>query len=307
MIKSMTGFGRAEYADADRKIIIEMKSVNHRFSEFSIKMPKRLARYEIELKNLLKENIERGKVDVFITYENLKSSDVAVRYNKDIAEEYLRGIAELRSDMEDFASNSFYEDISIDTDEAIRPAALARFPEVFTLEENVNDDEDETLQALKKVMKEAICAFTAARETEGENLKADMMDKLLRMDELVSELESMQPELTEAYRSRLREKIASLLGDANIDESRIAMEVTLYADKIAVDEEITRLKSHISSSIDILKKGGSAGRKMDFIIQEMNREANTTLSKSDSIRVTDIGIELKTLIEKLREQVQNIE
>ncbi len=292
MIRSMTGFGRSETVDDEKKIIIEMKSVNHRYSDFTIKMPRRFNRYEAEMRNVLKENIERGKVDVFITFESLKKSNFSVRYNRDIAIEYFNYLSDMRQDFK--------------LTEDFKPTVLARFPEVLTLEEDFDAD-DELYPDLEKALRDAIANFTKAREVEGENLKNDMLSKLTRMSELVAIIEEMSPRLIEEYKQKLMQKISELMGDNQVDEARVMTEVTIYADKIAVDEEITRLKSHVSSCQNILNEGGAVGRKMDFIIQEMNREANTILSKSDSLKVTDIGIELKTIIEKIREQVQNIE
>ncbi len=292
MIRSMTGFGRSETVDDEKKIIIEMKSVNHRYSDFTIKMPRRFNRYEAEMRNVLKENIERGKVDVFITFESLKKSNYTVRYNRDIATEYINHLSDMRQDFK--------------LTEDFKPTVLARFPEVLTLEEDFDAD-DELYPDLEKALRDAIANFTKAREVEGENLKNDMLAKLSRMSELVAIIEEMSPRLIEEYKQKLMQKISELMGDNQVDEARVMTEVTIYADKIAVDEEITRLKSHVSSCQNILNEGGAVGRKMDFIIQEMNREANTILSKSDSLKVTDIGIELKTIIEKIREQVQNIE
>ena len=292
MIRSMTGFGRSETGDDEKKIIIEMKSVNHRYSDFTIKMPRRFNRYEAEMRNVLKENIERGKVDVFITFESLKKSNYTVRYNRDIATEYINHLSDMRQDFK--------------LTEDFKPTVLARFPEVLTLEEDFDAD-DELYPDLEKALRDAIANFTKAREVEGENLKNDMLSKLTRMSELVAIIEEMSPRLIEEYKQKLMQKISELMGDNQVDEARVMTEVTIYADKIAVDEEITRLKSHVSSCQNILNEGGAVGRKMDFIIQEMNREANTILSKSDSLKVTDIGIELKTIIEKIREQVQNIE
>ena len=292
MIRSMTGFGRSETVDDEKKIIIEMKSVNHRYSDFTIKMPRRFNRYEAEMRNVLKENIERGKVDVFITFESLKKSNFSVRYNRDIATEYFNYLSDMRQDFK--------------LTEDFKPTVLARFPEVLTLEEDFDAD-DELYPDLEKTLRDAIANFTKAREVEGENLKNDMLAKLSRMSELVAIIEEMSPRIIEEYKQKLTQKISELMGDNQVDEARVMTEVTIYADKIAVDEEITRLKSHVSSCQNILNEGGAVGRKMDFIIQEMNREANTILSKSDSLKGTDIGIELKTIIEKIREQVQNIE
>ena len=292
MVRSMTGFGRGEYTDEMIRITVEMKAVNHRYSDFTIKMPRSFNEYETKLRNILKEDIARGKVDVFITLNKLKGSDVTVKYNEEVAAEYISYLKEIHKKY-DFA-------------DGMTEAVVARLPEVFTLEEKETDTE-EIYPKLEMALREALQKFLTAREKEGENLKADMLEKLDRMRFLVSEIEKLSPGIVEEYRNKLKEKIADLLGDTSIDESRIAMEVTMYADKICVDEEITRLKSHVDRTKDVLEAGGAVGRSLDFIIQEMNREANTILSKSDELKVTDMGIELKTLIEKLREQIQNIE
>ena len=292
MIRSMTGFGRGEYTDDLISITVEMKAVNHRYSDFTIKMPKSFNEYETALRNILKEDIARGKVDVYITMRKLKGSDVVVKYNEEVAAEYISYLKEIHKKY-DFA-------------DGMTEAVVARLPEVFTLEEK-EDNTEELYPKLEAALREALKRFIESRETEGENLKVDMLEKLSRMNELVLEIEKLSPELVEEYKNKLRGKIADLLEDNYIDENRIAMEVTIYADKTCVDEEVIRLKSHVDTTINVLKEGGAVGRSLDFIIQEMNREANTILSKADAIKVTDIGIELKTLIEKLREQIQNIE
>ena len=292
MVRSMTGFGRGEYADDMIRITVEMKAVNHRYSDFTIKMPRSFNEYETNLRNILKEDIARGKVDVYITLNKLKGSDVTVKYNEEVAAEYISYLKEIHKKY-DFA-------------DGMTEAVVARLPEVFTLEEKETDKE-KIYPKLETALREALQQFLAAREKEGENLKKDMLEKLDRMRLLVSEIEKLSPGIVEEYRNKLKEKIADLLGDTSIDEGRIAMEVTMYADKVCVDEEITRLKSHVDRTKDVLEAGGAVGRSLDFIIQEMNREANTILSKSDELKVTDMGIELKTLIEKLREQIQNIE
>ena len=217
---------------------------------------------------------------------------VTVKYNEEVAAEYISYLKEIHKKY-DFA-------------DGMTEAVVARLPEVFTLEEKETDKE-KIYPKLETALREALQQFLAAREKEGENLKKDMLEKLDRMRLLVSEIEKLSPGIVEEYRNKLKEKIADLLGDTSIDEGRIAMEVTMYADKVCVDEEITRLKSHVDRTKDVLEAGGAVGRSLDFIIQEMNREANTILSKSDELKVTDMGIELKTLIEKLREQIQNIE
>ena len=292
MIKSMTGFGRAEYSDAKCKITVEIKAVNHRYLDCNIKMPKKLSFFEASIRTVIKDYIQRGKVDIYITYEDYTENNYDLKYNKDMAAAYLRYL------------NEMAEEFGIEND--VRVTSLSRYPEVFSLEEAVVD-EDEIWSDLEKVLKQACEAFVATRIREGENLKNDIIDKLDTMLSYVATIEERAPQIISEYRSKLVDKVADLLADAKIDESRILGEVTIYADKICVDEEIVRLKSHIESTKFTLNEGGSVGRKLDFIAQEMNREANTILSKSNDLSTSDIAINLKTDIEKVREQIQNIE
>ena len=292
MIKSMTGFGRAEYLDEKCRITAEIKAVNHRYLDCSIKMPKKLSFFEASIRTLLKDYIQRGKVDVFITYEDYTEDNFNLKYNKDMAKAYLTYL------------NQMADEFGIEND--VRVSTLSRYPEVFTLEE-ANADEDEIWSDLEKVIRDAASSFVEARIAEGDNLKRDLIDKLDTMLTYVDEIEKRAPQIIEEYRKDLCEKVADLLADAKIDESRILGEVTIYADRICVDEEIVRLKSHIGTTKDILNGGGSVGRKLDFIAQEMNREANTILSKANDLITSDIAINLKTDIEKVREQIQNIE
>ncbi|MCR5831903.1 MAG: YicC family protein [Lachnospiraceae bacterium] len=292
MLKSMTGFGRSEYIDAKRKITVEIKAVNHRYLDCSIKMPKKLGFFEASIRTLLKDYIQRGKVDVFITYEDYTEDNFNLKYNRDMAKAYLSYLKEMA------------DEFGIEND--VRVSTLSRYPEVFSLEET-NVDEDEIWSDLDKVIREAAESFVESRIKEGENLKRDLIDKLDTMLSYVDEIESRAPEIIEEYRKNLFDKVRDLLADSAIDESRMLGEVTLYADKICVDEEIVRLRSHIGTTKDILTAGGSVGRKLDFIAQEMNREANTILSKANDLATSDIAINLKTDIEKVREQIQNIE
>ena len=288
----MTGFGRAEYLDEKCRITAEIKAVNHRYLDCSIKMPKKLSFFEASIRTLLKDYIQRGKVDVFITYEDYTEDNFNLKYNKDMAKAYLTYL------------NQMADEFGIEND--VRVSTLSRYPEVFTLEE-ANADEDEIWSDLEKVIRDAASSFVEARIAEGDNLKRDLIDKLDTMLTYVDEIEKRAPQIIEEYRKDLCEKVADLLADAKIDESRILGEVTIYADRICVDEEIVRLKSHIGTTKDILNGGGSVGRKLDFIAQEMNREANTILSKANDLITSDIAINLKTDIEKVREQIQNIE
>ena len=292
MIKSMTGFGRSEMINEDRKIVVEIKAVNHRYCDMNVKLPKKLNYFETTIRNFLKEYIQRGKVDVFIVYEDYTKSNVCVKYNKEIAAEYVAHL------------NSMVDDFGLVSD--LKPSVIGRFPEVFSLEEKA-EDEEVIWEYLKGSIEEAAVKFVESRITEGENLKNDLISKLDDMLEMVGFIEAKSPEIIAEYKKKLTDKIAELTANAQIDESRIATEVTIFADKVCVDEEIVRLKSHIESTKAILIEGGSVGRKLDFIAQEMNREANTILSKSNSLQISDVGINLKTEIEKVREQIQNIE
>jgi len=276
----------------DRKIVVEIKAVNHRYCDMNVKLPKKLNYFETTIRNFLKEYIQRGKVDVFIVYEDYTKSNVCVKYNKEIAAEYVAHL------------NSMVDDFGLVSD--LKPSVIGRFPEVFSLEEKA-EDEEVIWEYLKSSIEEAAVKFVESRITEGENLKNDLISKLDDMLEMVGFIEAKSPEIIAEYKKKLTDKIAELTANAQIDESRIATEVTIFADKVCVDEEIVRLKSHIESTKAILIEGGSVGRKLDFIAQEMNREANTILSKSNSLQISDVGINLKTEIEKVREQIQNIE
>lgn len=292
MIKSMTGFGRCEVADEKRKFTVELKSVNHRYLDVNIKMPKKLNFFESAIRNLLKEYIERGKVDVYITYEDYTEDNYSLRYNAALAGEYLEYL------------NAMAEEFHLEND--IRVSTLSRYPDVFVMEEH-DIDEKELWSGLEKALRGACEQFVDSRVKEGEALKADLLDKLDAMLSDVDFIEERSPQIMKEYRTRLEEKIQEILGDRQIDDARIATEVTIYADKVCVDEETVRLRSHIMTTKDTLLAGGSIGRKLDFIAQEMNREANTILSKANNIEISDIGIDLKTGIEKVREQIQNIE
>ena len=292
MIKSMTGFGRAENADENRKFTVELKSVNHRYLDVNIKMPKKLNFFESAIRNLLKEYIERGKVDVFISYEDYTEDNYTLKYNSSLAGEYLKHL------------NAMAEEFGLDND--IRVSTLSRYPEVLVMEEQAID-EKELWNGLELALRGACEQFVDSRIREGENLKNDLIVKLDNMLTYVDYIEERSPQIMSEYRAKLETKVADLLGDKQLDEGRIAQEVTIFADKICVDEETVRLRSHINTTKDTLLQGGSIGRKLDFIAQEMNREANTILSKSNDLLVSDTGINLKTDIEKVREQIQNIE
>ena len=292
MIKSMTGFGRAEAVSRERKVSVELKSVNHRYLDLNIKMPKRLSYFEGEIRNVMKTYIRRGKVDVFITYEDYTMGGMALKYNAELAKEYLGYL------------NQMSEELGIEND--IRVSTLSRYPDVFTMEEQAPDKE-ELWNFLEGPLHEACRKFVETRQREGANLKQDLLGKLDGLEAKVDVVEKRSPEVVKAYREKLEAKMHELLEDNQIDDSRIAAEVILFSDKICNDEETVRLRSHIHGMRKILDENEGVGRKMDFMAQEMNREANTILSKSNDLIVSNAAIDLKTEIEKIREQIQNIE
>ncbi|MCI8946131.1 MAG: YicC family protein [Lachnospiraceae bacterium] len=292
MIKSMTGFGRYEVSEADHKFTVEMKAVNHRYLDMNIKIPRKLNFFESSIRGLLRQYIERGKVDVYITYEDYTENTVCVRYNRDVAAAYMKYLTQMA------------EEFSLEND--IRVSALSRYPEVFTMEEQ-GPDEKELWKGLEKTLRGAAENFVQTRIAEGANLRDDLVGKLDRMLVHVDFITERSPLIISRYKEKLREKIQELLEDTRVEEPRILTEVTIFADKVCVDEELVRLRSHISQTKEALAVGGSVGRKLDFIAQEMNREANTILSKTTDLDISGCAIELKTEIEKVREQIQNIE
>ena len=293
MIKSMTGFGRCEVSEGDRKFTVEMKGVNHRYLDANIRMPKKLNFFDSAIRTVLKQYVTRGKVDIFITYEDFTENQVALKYNESLAKEYLDAFKKME------------ETFGLEND--IRVSTVSRCPEVLTMEEQ-SADEDELLKGLKKALEGALKQFVETRGIEGENLKNDIIAKLDGMSEKVACIEVRSPEIVAEYRAKLEEKVKELLADTQMDEGRIAAEVVIFADKICTDEEVVRLKSHIAHMKETFAtEENGIGRKLDFIAQEMNREANTILSKANDIEVSNYAIDLKTEIEKVREQIQNIE
>ncbi len=293
MIKSMTGFGRSEVVTDERKITIELKSVNHRYLDLSIKMPKKLSFLEGSIRNLMKTYIQRGKVDVYITYEDYTINNGTLKYNKELAAEYIACLKQIQQDF--------------DLDYDIKVSTLSRYPDILTMEEQ-SVDEEELWSILEPPVREACEKFIQTRTQEGHNLEKDLLEKLDGLDKKVTRIEERSPEVVNAYRTKLEAKVSELLEDTQIDDNRIAAEVILFSDKICNDEETVRLHSHVKNMKKMLTtETEGIGRKLDFMAQEMNREANTILSKSSDMEISDIAIDLKTEIEKIREQIQNIE
>jgi uncharacterized protein (TIGR00255 family) len=293
MIKSMTGYGRFEHVTDGYKIIAEIKSINHRYLDLNVRLPRKLSFFETAIRNILKGYISRGKVDVFVSYEEYADNQETVCYNSSIAREYLTHLKTMGVDF--------------GLDDEVKATALAHFPDVFTLKEQ-SIDEDMLLADIKMAVVGAAEKFVVTRVNEGENISSDMLGKLANISGWVSEIEVRSPDILKEYRAKLEEKVRELLDNTQIDENRVAMEIVLFADKVCTDEETVRLKSHITHMEESLKLSeDGVGRKLDFIAQELNREANTILSKANDIQVSNIAISLKTEIEKIREQIQNVE
>lgn len=292
MIKSMTGFGRCEVAENNRKFTVEMKAVNHRYLDVNIKMPKSLNFFESAIRTELKNYISRGKVDVFINVSNLTGNDTAVIVNAPLAAEYKAAIDQIGEQLGISHEVSAYQ--------------LSRLPEVITLEKNELDKEA-ALALLMKAVNEALSDFNAIRSREGEKLCDDISSRLDTIEGYVSFIEQRSPQTVVEYRERLTRKMQEVLENTHIDESRILTEAAMYADRIAVDEETVRLRSHISQMRELLKSKTPVGRKLDFIVQELNRETNTIGSKCNDSEIVKIVLDTKSEIEKIREQVQNIE
>lgn len=292
MIRSMTGFGRGVSLEGAKKITVEIKSVNHRYLDLSIKLPRKCNAFEGEIRSYLKSKILRGKVDVYVSLEESTDSACEILYNREVAARYL---AHLHQMAEDFG---LVNDVTVCT--------LSRYPDVLTVAETEDDAED-LRHLVFQAAEAALEQFLASRNAEGERLYADLTTKMEEMERYVGVLKNRSPQILDEYQERLREKVQELLADHQIDEGRIAAEVTVYADKICIDEEMVRLESHVQETKEALRSGAEVGRRLDFIAQELNREANTILSKSTDVTIANIGIDLKTLIEKVREQIQNIE
>ena len=292
MVKSMTGFGHAEAVSEKRKLTVEMKSVNNRYLDVNIRMPKKFSAFEAQIRNVLKEYVSRGKVDVFISEETFAEGAGEVVLNTALAKQYMA------------ACNSISSELGIDGQ--VKITDIARFPDVITVREP-ETDEDELWAEIESVVRVCAEKFNAARIAEGERLRADMTAKLHQMERNVAYIEEHEPQIMADYRARLMKKLSDILEDRTIDENQLATALIIYSDKICTDEETVRLKSHIIQMIDELGKDESVGRKLDFLAQEMNRESNTILSKAGDLATSNVGIELKTEGEKIREQIQNIE
>lgn len=292
MIKSMTGYGRNEQIIDGKKISCEIKSVNHRYSDYSVRVPRYYGFMEDKARKYISDYISRGKVDLYINIESYETSDKKIYLNEDLAKSYIDALRDLRDKFE------LYDDISV--------SSVARFNEIFK-SEKIEDDEDLLWNNVLTVLDTALSDFIKMREREGERICVDLCNRIEYMKTLSSKINEKSEQTVKEYHDKLYTKIKEVLEDKSIDEARILTEVAIFADKVAVDEEMVRLMSHFDEFYEIISKPEPAGRKLDFLIQEMNREVNTTGSKSTDISISKIVVELKGEIEKLREQIQNIE
>lgn len=292
MIRSMTGFGRCEMTVDGRDIVVEIKSVNHRYFEFNCRTSRGYSFLEEKLKSYIKERVKRGKVDVHVSVSRKEDAESVVTVNPSLASGY---ITALRSLAEEYGIK---DDISVST--------IAAYPDILQVHK-APEDEDGVWEAVKSVAETAIDSYVKMRETEGEKLKADLMQRAETILRIVGEIEERSPMRVKEYEQRLKEKIVEMLGNAEYDEQRLLQEVAIYGDKVAVDEETVRLRSHFDQFKTLINGDGEIGRKVDFIIQEMNREANTIGSKSNDSELTRKVVDIKAEIEKIREQIQNVE
>lgn len=292
MIKSMTGFGRGECRQDGIEFLVEIKAVNHRYADIFIKIPRQVSFLEEKARNLVGKAVSRGKIDVYVSYNNTSEDNKKVVFDEGLAKAYIDSIQQLK--------NSF------NIDDEISLALISRFPDIFKVEQEELDEE--TLwRMLEEALTSALQSLISMRAQEGKRLKKDLLDRAVYIEKLIEELEARAPEVVIEYKARLESRIKDLLEQQTIDEARLATEVAIFADKCSIDEEIVRLKSHINQLCDTLESSDPVGRKLDFLIQEMNREVNTIGSKANDLAITKNVVEIKSEIEKLREQVQNIE
>ncbi len=292
MIKSMTGYGRSQMILNGRDILVEIRSVNHRYYEYNSRVPRAYNYIDEKLKVLLKSKISRGKVDVSVTINNIEGRDTEVAINKGVAEGYINALRGISDDL------SVADDLTLSN--------LIRLPDVFIVQKTP-DNEDEVWSDVAKVAEEALARFVEMREVEGEKLRNDVLEKSDFILEMVAKVEELSPQTVANYREKLYKKLSEILESKDIDQQRILTESAIFAEKIAVDEETVRLRSHVSQFRELVNSDESIGRKLDFIVQEMNRETNTIGSKAQDLSITKIVVDMKAELEKIREQIQNIE
>ncbi|MBP5363350.1 MAG: YicC family protein [Ruminococcus sp.] len=304
MIRSMTGYGRAQKILNGRDILVEIRSVNHRYYEYSSRIPRSYNYIDEKLKAMLKSGISRGKVEVNVTINNIEGRDTVVALNKGLAEEYIKVLKEFGEEINEKYVD--YDEIDDYIDDDLTLSKLIKIPDVFTIQK-APDDEEQVWNDVSQVASEALAKFVEMRGVEGEKLRNDVLDKAEGILKMVSKVEEQSPKTVENYRSKLYQKLTEILESKDIDQQRILTEAAIFAEKVAVDEETVRLRSHISQLKDMLGTEDAVGRKLDFIVQEMNREVNTIGSKAQDLNITKVVVDMKAEIEKIREQIQNIE
>jgi uncharacterized protein (TIGR00255 family) len=290
----MTGYGRGECTMYERKFTVEIKAVNHRYNDITVKLPRAIMGFEDEIKKAISKKVFRGKLDVFVNFESFSQEDINISVNEPLAKSYTETLRKLKSDLH------------LDGDVTIE--IVSKFPDVITVDKSISNEntENEIRECLMKAVEDATDAFVAMREVEGETLKKNIIEKVAFVNDALQKIEERAPWVSKDYRARLEAKLADL-DEIQVDESRLLTEVLLFADKACIDEEITRLHSHISQMYSIVEENVPVGRKLDFLVQEMNRETNTIGSKSNDIEITNHVVDIKSEIEKIREQIQNIE
>lgn len=291
-MKSMTGFGRAKLEKNDRIYTVEIKSVNHKYSDISIKLPRTLSYLEDKIKKEITSNISRGKIDVYITFENYSNEGKEIIINKELVKRYIDEFSKISEE------NNLRMDIPI--------TEITKLPDVLTLK-SIDEKEDIIESELLECIKQAITNFIQMRESEGNRIKEDLKTRIEKIEEKVNKISTYSTGLVEEYVVKLEERVKEILKTNIIDETRLATEAVIYADKSSIQEELTRLNSHVNQFKIIIDEQKPIGKKLDFLIQEMNREINTTGSKSGSLEITNLVIEVKTELEDIREQIQNVE
>lgn len=292
MIYSMTGFGRGRKIINNREIIVEVKSVNSRFCEFNTRTPRNYGYLDEKLKAFFKSRITRGKVEVSVSIYNQEGTDAQIAINRTVAEGYINALRSVSDEL------GLTDDLSL--------TSIMRLPDVFTVVKT-EDDEEEIWHDVSEVANDALELFLAMRKTEGAKMYEDVLSRLVTIEENVTKIEERSPKVNDEYRERLYTKLREVLEDTNIDDQRVLTEAAIFADKTAVDEETVRLRSHISQFRGLLDAAEPVGRKLDFMVQELNREVNTIGSKCQDLTITNMVVEMKAEIEKIREQIQNIE
>lgn len=291
MIKSMTGFGRGKYENEGRTYTVEIKSVNHKYSDINVRLPRFLNSVEDKIRKRVAEVISRGKIDIFVSFENYSNKGTTIRINKDLAKEYIKELKLLAEEA----------DLRFD----LNVIDVSKFPEILKLED---EDNDELIgQEVMIALDDALEKFVSMREVEGKKLVEDIERRIYLIQEKVNEVTKFSSTLVEEYMARLQTRVNELLAPGVVDEARLMQEIVIFSDKSSIEEELTRLKSHISQFLELIKQSSPIGKKIDFLIQEINREVNTIGSKANSLDITNKVIEIKTEVENIREQIQNIE